>query len=95
MAEPSFREVAEALLEQVRYDALTNELAEPFMAGLPEKAPGLEHTFRGLQRRMQLIAYAREIFAEMAPREAEHRLLIEDPAARIVVKETDIDSCSI
>jgi hypothetical protein len=72
----SFAEIADALLEQVRYDATMNILAEPFMASLPQAAPGLEHTWRGLHRRMMLIADGEQGYRLMSKDEWAHRLII-------------------
>jgi hypothetical protein len=73
--EPDFAEIAAELLEWLRYDARLNEIAEPFMAGLPH-TPGVTDAWKKMQRRAVAFAEAQRIFAAMAPREAEHRALI-------------------
>jgi len=81
MAQPSFAEIADGLLELVRHDAIMNEIAEPFMAGLPPEARGVADAHAKWQRRMMLAAEAQRLLAQMAPREAEHRALLPSAAA--------------
>jgi hypothetical protein len=71
-----FGDIEQALLEQVRHDALCQAIAEPFMRGLPSMvAPGTHHTYGMLQRRLILLAEARELFREMSPFELQIRAL--------------------
>jgi hypothetical protein len=70
---PTFKEIADELLEWLHHDARLNEIAEPFMAGLPIPVPGVSDAWRKMQRRAVLFAEAQRVFAAMAPREAEFR----------------------
>jgi hypothetical protein len=79
--EPSFAEIAEALLELVRHDARMNAIVEPFMAGLPEWAPGMRNAHRQWQRRMVLLAFAQRYFVAMVPNEEAHRALMREADA--------------
>jgi hypothetical protein len=75
----SFAEIADELLELVRHDARMAEVAAPFMAGLPVHVPGITDAHAKWCRRMQLVAEAQALFSLMAPREIEHRALLETP----------------
>lgn len=77
--EPTFAEISDALLELVRHDARMNEIAEPFMAGLPQEARGVIDAHAQWRRRMVLLAHGQRLLVLMAPREAEHRALIAAP----------------
>lgn len=73
---PCFREISDALLEQVRWDIRREAIAEPFMAGFPMPIPGMEHAHLMLQRRLLLIAEAQRLFTLMAPYEWGIRSLV-------------------
>ncbi len=79
--EPTFAEMADELLAWVRNEARLNEIAEPFMAGLPVSAPGVAHAWAKMQRRAIVFAAAQKVLGEMAPNEAVHRALILNEAA--------------
>jgi hypothetical protein len=71
-----FGAIEQALLEQVRHEASCQAIAEPFMRGLPPMAaPGIQHAHLMLQRRLVLMAEARELFVEMSPFEMQIRAL--------------------
>lgn len=72
---PCFKLMADALLEQVRHEASCQAIAEPFMRGLPASAPGVQHSFQMLQRRLVLMAEAQRLLELMAPYEDAIRTL--------------------
>lgn len=82
--EPNFGEIAAELLEWLRHDACLNEIAEPFMAGLPVPVPGVTDTWKKMQRRAVVFAEAHRLLSAMAPREAEHRALMKPHEAAAI-----------
>ena len=78
--QPTFAEIAEALLDLGRHDSRLIEIAETFMAGLPTSALGVIDAHARWREQMARVAEGSKLFADMAPREAEHRALLEGSA---------------
>lgn len=77
--EPTFAEMAEELLAWVCHEAALTAFAEPFMAGIPVSAPGMQHAYAQMQRRLVVFAAAAKLLGMMAPQEARHREVMAHP----------------
>jgi hypothetical protein len=74
--QPTFAEIADALLVWLRHEAELNEIAEPFIAGLPECADHTRAAWATMQRRLVLFAEGQRLLAAMAPLERPIRAMI-------------------
>lgn len=92
---PCFDFIAEALLEQLRHEAICEAIVEPFFNGIPDLAcsQGIRDAHKVVQRRLVLMAEAQRLFALMAPHETAIRSLAGiAPGARKVGKRDFVAS---